>query len=508
MAVGKLDREAMMKELALLEEKKRRSRIARAPYTPTPGQLEVLSCDKQNIFNFSGNGGGKTALNVQLAMSFARGFNRWTGTKTRVPAQIAFVVDTSRKIDDRVIPEFLKWFDLRPDQLKKDGKPYTARILLDNGSEINFLTADADPMTMEGVEYSAVIVDEPFPRILYIALKRSLRIKGHPCKFIFSGTAISQAWLRKEIFEPWRRGELPDTMCFNLKTEDNRANLADGYIESFSRSLTEAEKKVRLDGGFFDADSLALAEHYNESFHKVKSYQFQYDPRMPAVVAIDPHTSKPHTAIMLVIGRDDKCVARKELTIKGNASQFAAALKEWEKGYNVVDRVCDSAGNTEMSSGEGMHSFIEGLQKNGVIVRATTFKEKSHEDLIDRLRQGLTIPLEPDQFGKYTPYLRFHEEVPQLIANIEQVTWQKNRMTGETIPKLDTSTKDYLSCLGYALALGIRYDIIKHGSPKYRTDTMPDSAPKKASVEKHRRVVLQERAARNRARYMRRVTRN
>jgi hypothetical protein len=507
MSAPKRDREAILKELALIEEKKRRARIARPPYKPRPGQLQVLSCTAKNIFNFSGNGGGKTAINVQLAMAFARGYNQWTGEKTRVPAQVAFVVDTSRKIEDRVIPEFKKWFDLRSEQFHKDGRPYTARISLDNGSEINFLTADAEPMTMEGVEYSAVIVDEPFPRPLYVALKRSLRIKGHPCKFIFSGTAISQAWLRKEIFEPWRKGELPDTMCFNLKTEDNRENLADGYIEGFSNALSEAEKKVRLDGGFFDADTMALAEHFNPDVHVVKRSQFAYDYRMPCVVAIDPHSTKPHTAIMLAIGRDNKAIAIKELAFKGNAMQFAPALKEWEKGYNVVDRVCDSFGNTPSNnSAEGVRTFIEGLIACDVMVRPTTFADKSHEDLIDRLRQGLALPIEADQFGRRTPALRVHEDCPKLISDIETVGWQRNRMTGEVLPKLDTSQKDHLSCLGYALAVAPAYDIMAHSAPRYRTESLPQAAPVRREIEAHRKRVIQGRAARARSRFFRRIT--
>jgi hypothetical protein len=499
-------REAMLKELALLEERKRRKRLARPPYTPTAGQLKVLSSTKRNVFNFSGNGGGKTALNVQFADAFARGINRWTGERFRLPAKVAFVCDTSRKIDERIIPEFRKWFDVEDDQLDKNGRPYTSFIHYKNGSSISFLTADADPLSFEGSEFSVVIVDEPLPRPLYIALMRSLRIKGHPCRFIFSGTAISQGWLRKEIFEPWRRGELPDTDCFNMRTEDNRANLAEGYIENFSRSLSEAEKKVRLEGGFFDGELLALAEHFNGDTHIIKSTQFHYDLRMPAVVAIDPHTSKPHTAIMLVIDRDDKAIARKELTLKANATEFAKRLAEWEKGYNVVDRVCDSAGQADMSSGEGMHSFIEGLQRNGVMVRATTFKEKSHEDLIERLREGLSIPAKKDNFGRQTPAIRVHEDCPQLIANIEQVTWQKNRGTGEIVPKLDTSTKDYLSCLGYALAIGVRYDIIKHAAPRYRTEAMPAQSQERKQVEKQRGRIIQARADRARTRFFRRIT--
>lgn len=501
-----LTREQIIERLALIEEKKRRKRLEKPPYTPTAGQLRVLSSTAKEIYNFSGNGSGKTALNVQLAMLYARGYNPWTKEKFKVPAKVAFICDTSRKIDERIVPEFRKWFDIKDEQLKKEGRPYTSKLLLDNGSEIIFMTADSEPMAMEGIELSTVVIDEPFPRVLYIALKRSLRMKGHANRLIFSGTAISERWLRIEIFEKWKRGDLPDVECFNMKTEDNRANLAAGYIESFSRSLTEAEKKVRLEGGFFDADSLALAEFFDPDTHIVRRNEWRYDPRMPCVVAIDPHSAKPHTAILICVDRDDKAIALKEMTLRANATQFAEALREWERGYNVVDRVCDSLGNMEMTSGEGMHSFIEGLQRNGVMVRGTTFQEKSHEDLIDRLRQGLAIPAEPNAFGRKTPTLRVHEDCPKLISDIETVSWQKNRMTGETVAKLDTSQKDYLSCLGYALAAKPFYDVVKHSRPHYASERLPEHNIKRTELNKNRGKIIEQRVKRARSRFFRRIT--
>ncbi len=499
-------REAMIKELALLDELKRRKRLSKPPYSPTPGQLRVLTSTAKEIFNFSGNGSGKTALNVQLAMLYAKGYNPWTKKNYRVPSKVAFIVDTSRKIDERIIPEFKKWFEIRDDQLKKDGRPFTSRLILDNGSEIIFMTADADPMSMEGIELSAVVIDEPFPRILYIALKRSLRMKGHANTLIFSGTLISEPWLRKEIFAPAKKGLLSGVEVFTMKTEDNRTNLDDGYIERFSSSLTEAERKIRLEGEPTDLDGLALAEFFTPA-HIVHPTQWRYDFRMPCVVSIDPHTAKPTTAIMLAIDRDDGAIAIKELTIKANATQFAQALKSWTKGYNVVDIICDSAGNADMTSGEGMHSFIQGLQNNGVLVRGTTFKEKNHEDLIDRLRQGLAIPTEADEFGRRTPALRISSDCPKLISDIETVGWQRNKANGELVPKLDTATKDYLSCLGYGLAVGVRYDIIKHGAPRYRSEILPQSSPKRKEVEEQRKRVLLGRQSRARNRFFKRITR-
>lgn len=496
-----LKRQEMLKELALLEEKKRRLRNKRLAYNPRPGQLTVLKSTATDLWNFSGNGGGKTTINAHLAYNLCKGKNPWSGAKYRIPAPIAFVVDTSRKIDEKVVPELMKWYDIDPDNFSKDGKPYTSKYYDPTGSSIQFLTADADPMSFEGVEYAAVVIDEPIPRPLYIALKRSLRMKGHANRLIFSGTAITQAWMRKEVYEPWKRGELPNTECFTLSTSDNACNLAPNYVDTFGAVLTEAEKKVRLEGGFFDADSLALAEFFDPAKHVVDETSFVYDYRMPCVVAIDPHSAKPHTAVLIAIDRNDRPVALEELTFRGNATQFAEKLREMEKDYRVVDRVCDSLGSMEMTSGEGMHSFIEGLQAAGIMVRATTFKEKSHEDLIDRLRNGLAIPAEPDDMGRKLPRIRIHKRCFRLIKDIEQAGWQRNKTTGEILPKLDTSTKDYLSCFGYALALNIGYDTSGTIEVHYKVKKEADSGDKERAIVKHREKVIMERQARRRQRF-------
>jgi hypothetical protein len=291
-------REEKIEQLALIEEKRKRLLRQKPKYVPRPGQFAVLSSKAKNVFNFSGNGGGKSTILVQLAWSICQGVNPWNGTRSKVPAKIIFVVDNARKIEERILPEMRKWFDIPDSFLKRLGKPYTSRIEFDNGSIIDFYSSDADPSSFEGIEASSVLVDEPIPRTLYIALKRSLRIRGHLCSFNFSGTAVSQAWLRTEVYEPWAKGELDDTECFRLSTEDNRVNLADGYIEEFSRILSDAEKETRLKGGFFDSDSVALGHLWQRTKHVMPDADFKYNPKWPCVIAIDPHTSKPHTALM------------------------------------------------------------------------------------------------------------------------------------------------------------------------------------------------------------------
>jgi hypothetical protein len=460
---SKLSREQKLEMLAALEEKKRRDLLSKPKYIPNAGQLPVHQCIKDLRFVFSGNGAGKTTLLVNEIHAAATGINPWTKEKSPVPAKIILVVDNSKKIDEVVLPEWRNWHLLKPEWLKREGKPYTSKIVYDNGSTISIYSAEADPMTFEGVQATHVFVDEPIPRNLYVALRRSLRIKNMPKKLLFCGTAISQAWLRKDVYEPWSKGEFTEAECFRVGTDSNVKNLPSDYITSFSRALTQEEKDVRLGGGFFDAGALALAHLWSPPTHIVKSSELYWNPKWPVVIGVDPHPVKKHVAVMVGATPDNRLIVLKELALKATAEQFAQALITWSAGYTVADKVCDSLGSTEGTGNEGFSTFIEVLNKifrlKGLSgIRATRYEEKSHEDLVDRLQSGLLIPEKADNFGNFIPKLRVSSSCTGVIQNIESVGWQKNRQTGEYQPKLDTSSKDYLAALGYALAANVHFE--------------------------------------------------
>jgi hypothetical protein len=468
--LASMTREEKETLLLALQEKRRRELLRKPKYLPNDGQRPVHLSVARERYVFSGNGSGKSTLMANEVMWALRGYNPITGERTRLPARVIIVLDTSRKNDERFIPELRKWFDVKDEWLKRMGKPYTARIQLENGSIADFYSADADPASFEGIEATHVFIDEPIRRPLWIALKRSLRIKGFPCKLLFCGTAVSEAWLRREIYEPWAKGDLEGIDCFKVGSHVNAANLAENYLADFSRSLSEAERVVRLEGGFFDTDSLALAHLWDRHTHIIPDLAFRYDSRMPCVVAIDNHSVKPHVAIM-ICATETGTVAIKELRLRGTASQFAAALKPWMLGYRVIDIVCDSLGSMEGTAFEGFSSFITGLNDAGIRARATRFEEKSHEDLIDRLRNGLVIPAEADQNGQRIPTLRVLASMKGLISDIESAGWQKNRATGEMTPKLDTSTLDFLAPFGYALATDLFYQKPHKTRPVYRSES-------------------------------------
>jgi hypothetical protein len=449
--LAKLSKKEKLALIDLIEEKKRRQREKPDNFLPNAGQLDVIKSDKLIRAVFAGNGGGKTALGANEAIWSATGFNPVTKKHTKVPTRGIVVLDRPEKVADAWLPEINKWYQLKASQLHKRGKPYYNHITFDNGSEIMFAFHDQDPMSFESIEVDWVIFDEPPPRHIFISLFRGGRKKDSVPWFLIIGTPIAAAWLRKEIYEPWAKGERDDIECFRYGTEVNKHNLREGYIESFTSVLSEREQKIRLHGEFFDLEGLALSHLFDRQTHLLPD-DFYFNPSWPCVIAIDPHPRKAHTAVLLGVSPDNKLYVLKELSSRAVPSQFARDLRAWYQGYKIVDIVCDSLGSSELTGGSGNLSFIQVLKDGGVRVRATTFNEKKDEAWIQNIQEVLSIPLEPDNFGRREPRIKFHRTLKGLISDIESVEWAKYRNIEEFKPKLAIESKDFLSCLKYALA--------------------------------------------------------
>lgn len=439
--------------LDALDEQQRRLREQAATYTPNEGQQRVHASLAQTRAVFSGNGAGKSALAVNEALWFVKGFNPITKQFSPVPSRIIVLLDSPDKVETQWLPELQKWTNLKADQLHKNGKHFIQEITFDNGSHILFFSHHQDALTFESIEADVIICDEPPPRHIYVALRRGLRKKGSAPRVLIVGTPISSAWMRKEILEPWSKGELKDTECFVFPTEVNRKNLAENYIENFEKILTEKEKRIRLHGEFFDLEGLALAHLWNPFVHEIEP--FEWPESNQCVVAIDPHPAKAHHAVLLGVDRDGYLYYLKELKEKCLAREFARRLKTWARGFRVVDWVSDSLGSSEYTGGEGFKSFIAVLNEEGINVRPTTWNEKNDEDFINRIQDALVIPELANNFGQRLPKLRVFRGNHGIINDVNNAQWIKIKNSDDYKPKLDISDKDFLSCVKYALATNL-----------------------------------------------------
>lgn len=448
--------EGMTKEekLALydrLQLKKKLDKRTRARFMPHKGQLPVCKSDKYIRLVTAGNGFGKTSLGVNEALWAAEGFHPVKKIYTKTPSVGIVVLDSPMKVKEVHLKEMDKWVDLSEVEQIKNGKPYVNELVFKNGSRILFMFHEQEDATFESMEMDWVIYDEPPLKRIFTALSRGQRTKGSKPWTLIIGTPLAAAWLRQDLFEPWERGERDDVECFRGSTEQNKDNLKEGYIEQFSKLLSEEEKKIRLEGQWFDLGGLALKHLIKPEIHYIPKFAWPADD--PVVIAIDPHPSKAHCAV--AIGRSKRTKRRYvigELSAKATAKDFAVRLMEWSREWKVVDWVVDSLGSSDGTGNDGFKSFIQVLKDCGIRCRATSFEDKSDEAWIDRIRTVLEVPEEADNYGERLPKLQFFDSCYNVRRDLENVSWLKYRNIDEYKQKLDISNKDYLACVKYALA--------------------------------------------------------
>lgn len=467
-----LSREEKIRLISALQEKRRRE-VNRLPqFKPHPGQERVIRSKAIERYVWSGNAYGKSALLVNELHWCATGYNPVTGEHTPVPQKIILMLDAPEKIDE-IISEYRKWAPLEPEQLHKRGKAYTSFISYSNGSTIHVLTHQVEPLKCEGWNFTALFGDEPMPQNVYIALTRGLRVKGRPGRVLLTGTPITAAWMRSDIYEPWKEGKLPHVECFFGESEENKSNLEEGWLERFSAKLSPKEREIRLKGQFFDLDGLALAHLFRNQTHTIARDDLRWSKDWPTVLAVDPHPSKKNCAVLLGCDPNNNLYVLKEFGARQIARQFIQELidEAWFDDYRVIDIVCDSLGNTDSTSGEGYRKFIdvcnEVLSKRGLRMRATTCDDKSDEDFISRIQDALVLPGQPDANGDYIPKLRFVSDCVQSIDDVRRVEWFIDKQTRLNKPKLDIRKRDFLACIKYALASKLFFEKPTRMRPHY-----------------------------------------
>jgi hypothetical protein len=453
--VSKLSREDKLKLYEIVQEKKRRLRKAKPLYVPNEGQLKVHLDEHPIRLVTSGNGSGKSTLLVNEVWWAATGHNPIKKTSTKVPARIAVVLDSPLKVEETFLSELSKWYDISEVEINKKGRPYPSEIIFKNGSKISFLTHLMEPLALEGLEFDYAFFDEPPPRQVFLAIMRGNRRKGSRFNATIIGTPIAEVWLYEELYQPAVKGERSDIGVHRFSTAVNAMNLSDGYIDAFSKNLSEKEKQIRLHGEFFHLTGLALAHLFKPELHVTEPFDFPVGK--PVCIAIDPHPSKKTVALMVGSTGDGRLYAIKELASPLPARAFAAELRDWMRGYDVLDIVVDSLGQTPTSGGEGNRSFCDVLRSCGVAARSTTFKEKNDEQFIESIRDVLEIPDVADAWGRKLPKLCIMSTCTALIHDIETVTWLKHRNIDLNKPKLDIRSKDFLACLKYILATNFSF---------------------------------------------------
>lgn len=274
-------------------------------FRPNPGgQWDFMTCDEpelQGLFFFAGNKTGKTTGACIIAGEYACGrplwtyqrtFDaaRWTAFHRAPPIRVAHFTEDFNSHEETIVPTYLSWLPKSEiTTLKRSPSGNIVQLPFKNGSVIFLRTYDQGYDKAEGKDYDLVICDEPPPRDVHTAILRGLVATNG--RYYIAATLLKEAWLYDE-------SQLAHNRIFSADIYENRW-LSRTAIETFSASLTEDERQIRVFGKPSTLTGSIYPEFSDRYPHVVPTRDWReiWDPTQdaawPIVLGIDPHERKP-----------------------------------------------------------------------------------------------------------------------------------------------------------------------------------------------------------------------
>lgn len=364
----------LIREVEAMEALYRTNRIVFFKPLPKGDQNRFFEKQTSNVRLVLGsNRSGKTACNVNEAISHSLGFRPWydedhplrivrlpDGNPIPVPNVGRMLAQGFEQINQTIWPKFEDWAPMH--LIKRVGRnsrgvPVEAEWA--NGSKTFFYSNDQKDLSFEGQAHHWFSVDEPCDYRKWTGLRRGLVDYGGHCWM--SLTPLGSLWLTDTVIKragtPGKGVEMFKFSIWDNCTE-NGGYLTRESIEDFLGDLREEELEARLHGNF-----IHLAGRVFKAWEPREPYwvaPFDIPLSWPRVVMIDPHSRKPILVVWLAISPDNQVFVYRSIwdnsleTVKMVAKEIHRRETD-ENGTRepVVLRVIDdSSQEKDRTSGE------------------------------------------------------------------------------------------------------------------------------------------------------------
>ncbi|MCO6389516.1 ATP-binding protein [Aliihoeflea aestuarii] len=286
--------------------------------TAHPAQYPIRSL-KPTWLVLGGRGAGKTRLGTEWVNALVRGLPPF-GRKTR-DMRIALIGETLGDVREVMVegPSGLVA------QARRNRPRYEAgrrRLVWDSGA-VAYAFSSEDPESLRGPQFHAAWCDElakwRHPQACFDMLQFGLRLGERPTQIIT--TTPRPLPLVKALIAD------PDVTVTRLKTTDNRANLASGFIDAIRKRYAGSRlERQELDGELIEDRDGALWS------------RAQIETAVPGermgltriVVAVDPPASSGKAAdacgiVVAGLAEDGRAVVLEDATVQGLKPQGWAA---------------------------------------------------------------------------------------------------------------------------------------------------------------------------------------
>lgn len=299
-------------------------------------------------------------------------------------------------------------FDKLPREVIEDWNKMERRLVLKNGSIIQFLSADK-PDRLRGRGPGSIWIDEAreIPKYAWdVLFTRGTR--GKACKFWITTTPNSYDWVYHEVYKPWQQGN-EDYYVIVYSSADNPF-FDDAHI---------ALAKERLSEEFFRQEYEASFELFTGRVYKAFSTQehvvdkIEVKPDWVIISGIDFGYSNPFVHLWIALDGDDNAYIfdeyyQAEKTIEEHASE----IKRRQEGLSIQSTYADPSGEQYIAELRkyGIHAdkannaVAEGINKVTELVQKKKIKIAKHcEKTIEEFEQYHWPDQKPEQERKETP---------------------------------------------------------------------------------------------------------
>ena len=282
-------------------------------------QARFMNCEESVVAFFGGIGNGKTYAGI------LKGITRVLDPQQ--PPQLGMIARQTypelRDSTQRTFFELLHLCGFLPG-VHYEYKKQENRCIFANGHEIIFRSLD-DPAKLLSINLGWFYIDqaEEVSEEVFLTLLGRLRAVSTPQCWI-TGNPLGHNWVwHRFIHDP-----VPGNIMFNAKTEENKANLPDGYIDSLKKNYNEIWVNRYLYGSW-DAFEGQIYPDFEPSIHVVSD--FNPDPAWRRFIAIDHGRTNPTAVLWGAVDNDDKIwIYREHYEAGQDADYHCRAIKAYQ----------------------------------------------------------------------------------------------------------------------------------------------------------------------------------
>lgn len=415
-------------------------------YVPNPMQLKAHKSKARIILYCGGNRAGKSTFGaVEVAMHVLQQYPSWYPHDKRFKRPIKVViVATANSIIEKVIEPKIWAYIPRDNKVIKSVKRitggYISRIILHNGSTIDFLSSEQDDMSFESADYDFYWGDEPQKKKKFQAIMRGLIDRGG--RTVLTFTPLVEPWMKEELVD---RSDGKQIESFIVDMLDNKYDidgneiLSQENIDFFTSTWDEDTKETRMHGRFFHLRGQVYTE-----FSEVHQVEFDYQYPDPVIAVLDPHDRQPHHVIWAIVDRTDDVFIHSEMAIHCTVEELARLILQREKhyGYKMKKRLIDPNFGRKPLITTGRNMIQElGISGCPGWFEADDPKEEGRLKVKDYLHYDRKQPISLTN----KPKLYFHKKlVPKTIHSIRNYQYEEwvGKIAEDRDPKEKSKDKD------------------------------------------------------------------